>query len=49
VIKEGFQMLLKDNSTAWLMNDQGHYHQTKKRATSVEYIGQKELVQLLTL
>ena len=49
VIKEGFQMLLKDNSTAWLMNDQGHYHQTKKRATSVEYIGQKELVGLLTL
>ncbi len=49
VIKEGFQMLLKDNSTAWLMNDQGHYHQTKKRATSVEYVGQKELVGLLTL
>jgi hypothetical protein len=49
VIKEGFQMLLKDNSTAWLMNEHGHYHQTKKRATSVEYVGQKELVQLLTL
>ena len=49
VIKEGFQMLLKDNSTAWLMNEQGHYHQTKKRAASVEYVGQKELVQLLTI
>jgi polyphosphate kinase len=49
VIKEGFQMLLKDNSTAWLMNEQGHYHQTKKRATSIEYVGQKELVKLLTL
>ncbi len=49
VIKEGFQMLLKDNTTAWHMDSEGHYQQTKRRATSTEYIGQKELVQLLTL
>ena len=49
VIKEGFQMLLKDNTTAWLMDSEGHYQQTKRRATSTEYIGQKELVQLLTI
>ncbi len=49
VIKEGFQMLLKDNTTAWLMDSEGHYQQTKRRATSTEYIGQKELVQLLTV
>jgi polyphosphate kinase len=49
VIKEGFQMLLKDNTTTWHMNSEGHYHQIKRRASSTEYIGQKELVKLLTL
>jgi polyphosphate kinase len=48
VIKEGFQMLLKDNSTAWLMSSDGSYKQTKPRAGSMNYIGQKELVNLLT-
>jgi polyphosphate kinase len=47
VIKEGFQMLLKDNATAWIMDGQGSYRQLQKRATSAEYIAQKELVNLL--
>jgi polyphosphate kinase len=47
VIKEGFQILLKDNATAWLMNGDGLYHQTKTRPGSTPYIGQKELVNLL--
>ena len=49
VIKEGFQMLIKDNTTTWHMDSEGHYHQIKRRASSTEYIGQKELVKLLTL
>ena len=47
VIKEGFQMLLKDNTTAWIMDSQGSYRQLQKRAASTEYIAQKELVNLL--
>jgi polyphosphate kinase len=47
VIKEGFQMLLKDNATAWIMDSQGSYRQLQKRAASTEYIAQKELVNLL--
>ena len=47
VIKEGFQILLKDNATAWLMNGEGKYTQTKTRAGSTPYVGQKELVNLL--
>jgi polyphosphate kinase len=47
VIKEGLQMLLKDNATAWLMHSDGSYQQTKTRASSTAYIGQKELVNLL--
>ena len=49
VIKEGLQMLLKDNATAWLMHSDGSYQQTKTRANSTVYIGQKELVKLLAL
>ncbi len=49
VIKEGFQMLIKDNTTTWHMDSEGLYHQIKRRASSTEYIGQKELVKLLTL
>jgi polyphosphate kinase len=48
VIKEGLQMLLKDNATAWLMASDGTYKQTKTRTGSTGYIGQKELVNLLT-
>jgi polyphosphate kinase len=47
VIKEGFQILLKDNATAWIMNGAGKYTQTKTRTGSTPYIGQKELVNLL--
>jgi polyphosphate kinase len=47
VIKEGLQMLLKDNARAWLMQADGQYKQTKIRLGSTEYIGQKELVKLL--
>ena len=47
VIKEGFQMLLKDNTTAWIMDSLGGYRQLQKRASSTEYIAQKELVNLL--
>jgi polyphosphate kinase len=48
VIKEGLRMLLKDNSTAWQMNSEGAYAQVKPRAGTVPFIGQKELVKLLT-
>ena len=48
VIKEGLQMLLKDNATAWLMMSDGGYKQTKTRIGTASHIGQKELVQLLT-
>jgi polyphosphate kinase len=47
VIKEGFQMLLKDNATAWLMNGHGQYQQIKTRTGATPYVGQKELVELL--
>jgi polyphosphate kinase len=48
VIKEGLQMLLKDNTTAWLMLSNGSYRQTKTRSSAASYTGQKELVNLLT-
>jgi hypothetical protein len=40
-------MLLKDNATAWIMDSLGSYRQLHKRASSTEYIAQKELVNLL--
>jgi polyphosphate kinase len=47
VIREGLQILLKDNARAWLMQQDGQYKQTRTRRGSTEYIGQNELVKLL--
>ena len=48
VIREGFSMLLKDNTTAWLMNGDGSYLQSRIRRNATPHVGQAELVKLLT-
>ena len=48
VIQEGLLTLLKDNTSAWLMNAEGHYVQSQLRRNSKPHRGQAELVKLLT-
>lgn len=48
VIREGFMMLLKDNTTAWIMQAEGSYKQLQARSSSKPFIGQLELVKLLS-
>ncbi len=48
VIREGFMMLLRDNATAWIMQAEGSYKQLQARSGSKPFIGQLELVKLLS-
>ncbi|MDP3621981.1 MAG: polyphosphate kinase 1 [Polynucleobacter sp.] len=49
VINEGLKILLKDNATAWKMQPNGSYLQSKPRANQTPVIGQLELLKQFAL
>ncbi|MDL2355671.1 MAG: polyphosphate kinase 1 [Pseudomonadota bacterium] len=47
VISEGLNPYLKDNSNAWELNADGHYHRHKARGKQSEFSAQRYLMELL--
>jgi len=46
VIREGLQILLQDNASAWIMQSNGSYQQIQSRS-KLKKVGQQELLQLI--
>ncbi|MFC0132361.1 polyphosphate kinase 1 [Massilia eurypsychrophila] len=49
VIAEGLNPYLKDNSNAWELDANGHYHRRKARGKQLEFSAQRHLMDLLGL
>jgi len=47
VLAEGLTPYLRDNTSAWLLDSEGHYHQRKPRARQTPYNAQQVLMEAL--